>query len=61
MTQGRRQKKLHVLSVRVDDPTLEDLQEAADEENRPVSNLIATILRQWQMERRAKKKDAKTP
>jgi predicted transcriptional regulator len=61
MTQERRQKKLHVLSLRVDDTTLQELQEAADEENRPVSNLIATILRQWQMERRAKKKAAEAP
>jgi hypothetical protein len=60
MTPGRRLKKLHVLSVRVDDLTLEELQDAADEENRPVSNMIATILRQWQVER-AKKKAGGTP
>jgi hypothetical protein len=50
-----------LLSLRVDDTTLQELQEAADEENRPVSNLIATILRQWQMERRARKKAAEAP
>ncbi len=55
MTEPRRQKKLHILTVRVNDTLLQDLKEGAEEENRPVSNLIATILRNWQIERHAKK------
>jgi predicted HicB family RNase H-like nuclease len=48
---AKRLKRLHTVNVRVDDETLEALRIASDKQNRSVSNMIATILREWLVER----------
>jgi hypothetical protein len=48
------EKKFFVVNVRVDLPTLEALRAKAERENRTVSNLISTILREQLLEQPAR-------
>jgi hypothetical protein len=47
MPTARPPKRLHTTNVRLDDATLNALRAIALEENRTVSNLIGTIIRDW--------------
>jgi len=55
----RQPKRLHPVNVRLDDDMREELRMVAAEENRSMSNLIVTILREWLDRRR--KGDGVTP
>jgi hypothetical protein len=46
-------KKLHPVNVRMDDAMLAELRGIAAAENRSISNLIVTVLRDWLAARRA--------
>lgn len=50
-------KKLHLINIRVDDAMREELRRRAKEENRAVSNYIATVLQQH-LERLQAEEDA---
>jgi hypothetical protein len=47
MATARQPKKPNTTNVRLDDATLNALRSIALEENRTVSNLIGTIVRDW--------------
>jgi hypothetical protein len=53
MNTTKQPKRLNTVNVRLDDLTLDELRAIAVEENRTVSNLIGTVLRNWLNERRA--------
>lgn len=44
MATAKNPKKLHTLNVRVSDETLAELRDIAAVENRPVANLLSTLL-----------------
>jgi hypothetical protein len=52
MVTRKQPKRLHPVNVRLNDEILEELRTVAAEENRSVSNLIFTILREWLGRRR---------
>jgi hypothetical protein len=51
----KKSKKLHPVNVRLDDQTLKELHAVAAEENRSLSNLVFTVLRDWLDKRRGAK------
>jgi hypothetical protein len=53
MITRKKPKRLHPVNVRLDDEMREELRAVAAEENRSMSNLIVTILREW-LDRRRK-------
>jgi predicted transcriptional regulator len=56
-TKRDRRKRLHSIAIRLDDEMRDDLRAIADEQSRPVANLIVFALREWLAEYR--KKDGK--
>ncbi|WP_088347475.1 MULTISPECIES: hypothetical protein [Rhodomicrobium] len=51
----RSKKRLHSMAIRLDDEMKDDLRAIADEQGRPVANLIVFALREWLADQRAKK------
>jgi hypothetical protein len=49
---GKRQKKLNVINIRVDDAMLAELRELAEIEGRPLANYVVQALRLHLAERR---------
>ena len=56
MNAAKLPKKMITQNVRLDDATMGELRGIAVEENRTLSNLISTIIRDWLTQRRAKQK-----
>ena len=54
MNAAKLPKKMITQNVRLDDATMGELRAIAVEENRTLSNLIATIIRDWLTQRRAR-------
>jgi hypothetical protein len=54
MNAAKLPKKMITQNVRLDDATMGELRAIAVEENRTISNLISTIIRDWLTQRRAK-------
>jgi hypothetical protein len=50
----RPKKRLHSMAIRLDDDMKDELREIADEQGRPVANLIVFALREWLTAYRAK-------
>ena len=55
MPTAKTPKRLNTTNVRFDDATLDALREIAAEENRTISNLIDTIVRNFLKERQKQK------
>jgi hypothetical protein len=54
MPNTRPEKRLNTTNVRLSDATLDALRAVAAKENRTVSNLIDTIIKEWLEARQAK-------
>jgi predicted transcriptional regulator len=52
---ARPKKRLHSMAIRLDDEMRDQLRQIADEQGRPLANLMVFALREWLADYRAKK------